>query len=188
MTTFHALGRHNCSWTPKHTKPLLTRWTPDFACYAFNNTGFLSVSVNERKPRFRGIEYTRTNTYNKESRLRLWNMAIQSHRMGHGQHLHLKWIWKVLSIKKLFQGKNYLRGKIMSNTWVMYEYMNRDKEINRQFLITIPNLHTNCNLNFKNVNLTGDRHTGGKSSIHDPKHHKRNRLLSLENSCWLSLV
>ena len=76
----------------------------------------------------------------------------------------------------------------MGNTWVIYENMNRGKKSNKQFLVTIPNLHTNCNLNFKNVNLTGDHNTGGKSSIHDTKHHKRNQLLSLENSCWLSLV
>ena len=33
-----------------------------------------------------------------------------------------------------------------------------------------------------------DHYTGGKWSTHVPKHHNENHMLSLEHSCWLSLV
>ena len=43
-------------------------------------------------------------------------------------------------------------------------------------------------LSYRNLNLKVDHQTDGKLFIYGPKHHQENQFLSLEHSCWLSLI
>ena len=38
------------------------------------------------------------------------------------------WQYKALSMKKLFQSKNHLNGKMTGKTWVIYKNMNKGKK------------------------------------------------------------
>ena len=70
----------------------------------------------------------------------------------------------------------------------MYKNMNKAiKQHNPHPLRCIKITHQ---LSFKKLNLRVNHPTGGKwkQVIHGPKHRKVNQLLSMEHSCWLSLV
>ena len=52
------------------------------------------------------------------------------------------WIWQY----ELFSLTSYLRGKIISKTWVRYKNMKKGKTSVEKPLSTISNLHANCHI------------------------------------------
>ena len=90
--------------------------------------------------------------------------------------------YKVLKIEKLFQSKIIWEENNSQNIGnVKHGYRN---ETNRKFF----SINLNTQIRSQKHKRKMGHHAGGKWSIHSPKHRKDNQLLSLEHSCWLSLI
>ena len=94
-------------------------------------------------------------------------------------YVYGKWWSVVLRIKKAISGWSHMRGIIKVTFGQCIKTITKTKH--RYVKLT-------HQLSFRNINLKLDHHTAVKWFIHDPKHRKENRLLSLKHSWWLSWV